>query len=450
MVGTDLGTYRIVERLGQGGMGVVYKAIDTSLDRHVAIKVLSPELAHNPELINRFRSEAKAQASLSHPNIATLYSFVQTGGQCLIVMEFLDGDTFEELLLRKGKLPWYGAVSLTKQALLGLGFAHQKGIVHRDIKPANLMLTSSGTVKVMDFGIAKVLGAQNRTRTGLRMGTLRYMAPEQIRGQQVDARTDIYCLGVTLYELLTGDAPFKADSDFELMSAHLNVPPPRFTAAHREIPPDVEKCVLKAMAKEPADRFQSAQEFASLLETASSFAQSPKTLVEGQETGAGKKAANRSTKPAAIALWLGITVYAVSFALNAVFFTEDTQSLRGWFCAVESLVIPWSGSFSLFSAGGKTASTVFNTVTLMISGWINLVFLAAMLFKIRSSRYSRVLAWCVLIMVPSCWIYFWMNKMLPREGYFLWVYGMLTALFAQRVVKTTNSMNAFVSQLLNR
>ena len=264
MIGTEIGTYRFVEKIGEGGMGVVYRGVDTGLDRQVAIKVLRPELTYDQELVERFRLEAKAQANLNHANIATLYAFVNIEGYCLIVMEFIEGNTFETLLANRGRLPWRGAVSLTKQVLLGLGFAHARGVVHRDIKPANLMLTNSGIVKIMDFGIVKALG-RLKTRTGTQMGTPRYMSPEQIRGLQVDARSDIYSLGVTFYELLTGDAPFHGDSDYDLMNAHIHMPPPSFTGFHRDIPESVEQVVMRVLAKDPAERFQTAEEFGAAL-----------------------------------------------------------------------------------------------------------------------------------------------------------------------------------------
>jgi serine/threonine protein kinase len=266
MIGREIGNFRILEKLGEGGMGVVYKGIDTGLDREVAIKVLTPELVNNPELVERFRSEAKAQATLNHTNIATLYAFLQIDGQCLIVMEYLEGQTFEELLLKHGKFPPKDAVSLIRQALLGLGFAHRRGIVHRDVKPSNLMLTTSGIVKVMDFGIAKVATAQSKTRTGIRMGTLPYMSPEQIRSQPVDARSDIYSLGITLYQLLTALLPFRSDSDYELMRQHISEPPPPPTALSADVPKGIEQCVMKALAKDPAMRFQSAEKFGAALE----------------------------------------------------------------------------------------------------------------------------------------------------------------------------------------
>ena len=279
MIGQVVGTYKILEKIGEGGMGVVYKGVDTGLDRLVAIKVLTPDFAHNPELIERFRSEARAQANLNHTNITTLYAFLQAEGQCLIVMEYIEGETFEDLLIRRGKLPWKEATTVTQQALHGLGFAHGMGIIHRDIKPSNLMLTKTGTVKVMDFGIAKALGGSTKTRTGLQMGTPQYMSPEQIRGRQVDARSDLYSLGITLYQLLSGDLPFQADSDYELMSAHINTPPPVLTDIHADVPTGIEQCVRKALAKEPEGRFQNAEEFGTALDVRS---KSPSDLLDTQ------------------------------------------------------------------------------------------------------------------------------------------------------------------------
>jgi len=269
MIGTEIGAYRILEQIGQGGMGVVYRGIDTGLDRPVAIKVLAPELAVNAELVERFRQEARVQARLIHTNIATLFAFLQSAGQCVIVMEFLEGQTLEQLLESRGKIPWRGAVTLARQALLGLGFAHAQGIVHRDIKPSNLALTNSGILKILDFGLAKALGGQKITTTGQRMGTVRYMSPEQIRGETVDRATDIYSLGITLYELLTGQAPFVADSEFDVMSAHVHTPAPGFLDREPDIPAGIEECVLKALAKKRADRFQSAEDFSEALEAAS-------------------------------------------------------------------------------------------------------------------------------------------------------------------------------------
>jgi serine/threonine protein kinase len=261
-----IGHYEIVEKLGEGGMGVVYKAIDTSLDRYVAIKVLTAETVGNPELMERFKIEAKAQARLSHTNIATLHSFEQVGNTWLIVMEYLDGESFEQMVSRRGPIPSGEAVPLFRQALMGIGFAHRMGVIHRDIKPSNIMVTRSGIVKVMDFGIAKVLGGQRMTRTGTRMGTVAYMSPEQIRNMPVDIRSDIYSLGVTLFELLTAHLPFEGESDFQMMTDHVNTPPPLPTRHYPYIPSGVERATLEALAKNPDERFQTCEAFGAALE----------------------------------------------------------------------------------------------------------------------------------------------------------------------------------------
>ncbi len=266
MIGTTIANYRIEEKLGEGGMGVVYKATDINLDRLVAIKVLSADLSQDPGLLERFRAEAKAQAHLNHTNIASLYTLLTVDNHTSIVMEYLEGETLDQMLRRRGLIPSEEAVPLFRQALLGIGFAHRMGIVHRDIKPSNIMVNKYGVVKVMDFGIAKVLGGQRLTRTGTQVGTVSYMSPEQIRNRPVDIRSDIYSLGVTLYELLTAHLPFESDSEFEVMSDHVNTPPPPPTRHYPYIPRGIEQCVLKALEKNPDARFQTVEDFGSALE----------------------------------------------------------------------------------------------------------------------------------------------------------------------------------------
>ena len=266
MIGSEIGNYRILEKLGEGGMGVVYKAVDTSLDRVVAIKVLNSDLARVPELVARFRGEAKAQANLNHTNLATLYAFLTMEGSAMMVMEFVDGETFAQMIHRRGPLPSQGAVPMFRQALLGIGFAHRAGIVHRDIKPSNLMLNHQGIVKVMDFGIAKVMGERGLTRTGMQVGTCRYMSPEQVLNKPADIRSDIYALGITLYEMLTANTPFQSDSEFQIMSDHVHTPPPPPTKFYPYIPKGVENVILRALAKNPDERFQTVEEFGAALE----------------------------------------------------------------------------------------------------------------------------------------------------------------------------------------
>ena len=269
MIGTTLGNYRIVDKIGEGGMGVVYKAVDVSLDRPVAVKALNSEYSHDPELLERFRAEGRAQANLSHPNIATLYTLVVQDGQAWMVMEYVEGESIEQMIGRRGLLPPDVAVPLFKQALLGIGYAHRSGIIHRDIKPTNLMVNRQGIVKVMDFGIAKVSGSHGLTRTGTRMGTLLYMSPEQVMAKPVDIRSDIYSLGVTLYEMLTASVPFGGDSDFQILSAHVNTPAPPPSRFYPYIPAHVEAAVLKALEKSPDARFQTVEEFGAALEGSS-------------------------------------------------------------------------------------------------------------------------------------------------------------------------------------
>ena len=249
-------------------MGVVYKALDLSLDRLVAIKALSADLAHNSDLEQRFRSEARAQAKLNHVNLATIHAFLVERGCAWMVMEFIDGETIASMIERRGPIPSEAAVPLFRQALLGLGYAHRVGIVHRDIKPANLMVNRQGIVKVMDFGIARVVRERGITRTGNHLGTAAYMSPEQVSNQPVDARTDVYALGITLYEMLAGRVPFEGGSDFQVMTDHLNVRPPPPTQFYPHIPPVLVSAVLKALEKSPAMRFQTTEEFGAALERA--------------------------------------------------------------------------------------------------------------------------------------------------------------------------------------
>jgi Protein kinase domain len=266
MIGTEIGNYRILEKIGEGGMGIVYKAVDVNLDRTVAIKALKTELSGNPELEQRFRAEIKALGNLNHTNLATLYALFIENGRPLMVVEFIEGETFEQMVKRRGPIPSEEAIPLFRQALLGIGCAHQMGIVHRDIKPGNIMLNRQGIVKVMDCGIAKALSARGVVRTGTQMGTALYMAPEQFLNRGVDFRSDIYSLGVTLYEMLTAKVPFNADSDYQIMADHVNAPPPLLTSIFPYVPKGVEKAVLKALEKNPDARYQSVEEFGAALE----------------------------------------------------------------------------------------------------------------------------------------------------------------------------------------
>jgi eukaryotic-like serine/threonine-protein kinase len=264
MVGQTVGKYRIVSRLGRGGMGTVYKAVDQTLEREVAIKILNPDLADG-EVLKRFRAEAVTLARLNHPNIATLYELTQHGDDLLMVMEFVRGETFDRLSDRLGPLPFERAAALCGQVLDALGHAHHAGIVHRDLKPANLMASDSGLVKVMDFGIARMVGTEHLTTDGYMMGTPAYMAPEQVMGNDVDGRADLYAMGVVLYRLLTANLPFKADTAIAMAQKQIKDPPTPLRQFRAELPATCQSILDRALAKAPGDRFQSAEEFRSAL-----------------------------------------------------------------------------------------------------------------------------------------------------------------------------------------
>jgi eukaryotic-like serine/threonine-protein kinase len=266
MIGTQLGNYRVISRLGEGGMGTVYRATDTMLDRDVALKVLRPELARQAALVERFRAEAVALARLRHEHIAALYGLDRQGEELVMVMEYVSGETLESRLARAGRMSWQESVPILRGVLAALGHAHVRGVVHRDIKPANVMIDADGMVKVMDFGIARLMGENRQTRAGVAIGTPSYMAPEQLRGEDVDGRTDLYAAGALLFELLTGRVAFQADSDYSLMMQQLNEPPPAPSTIAAEIPRALDGAVARAMAKKPTQRFASATDFSRALE----------------------------------------------------------------------------------------------------------------------------------------------------------------------------------------
>lgn len=260
MIGHTVGSYKITEKIGEGGMGAVFKGIDVMLDREVAIKMLRPELARQTQLAERFRSEAVTLARLNHPNIATLYSFLRQNDDYFMVMEYVPGETLEQIM-RRGPMNCDIAVKLFCDALEGMEYAHGMNVIHRDIKPANLMMTERGSIKLMDFGIARVLGTDRMTRAGHLVGTIEYMSPEQVRGGETDARSDIYSLGILLYEMLTGRVPFTSPSEFDLMRAQVEDPPPPPRDFAPQTPVVVEQSILRALAKNKDERFQTAGEF---------------------------------------------------------------------------------------------------------------------------------------------------------------------------------------------
>jgi len=269
MISNVVGNYQILAKIGEGGMGAVFRGLDLMLEREVAIKVLRPELAGQPQVVERFRVEAVTLARLNHPSIATLHNFLRHNDDYLMVMEFVRGETLESVIQRHGALPLGQSLRLFSQALEGIAHAHALGVIHRDLKPSNLMLTETGAIKVMDFGIARVLGSARMTRTGRILGTIQYMSPEQVHGQEADARSDLYSLGIVLYEMVTGRVPFNSQSEFELMRAQIEDPPPPPREFDEHIPQAIERIILRTLAKNPAERFQTAEEFhAALMDSA--------------------------------------------------------------------------------------------------------------------------------------------------------------------------------------
>jgi serine/threonine protein kinase len=260
MIGRTIGKYRIVGQLGRGGSGIVYRAVDETLNRDVAIKTLNPGLA-DTEIMKRFRAEGTILAKLNHPQIATIYELYRSDTELLMVMEFVRGETLDHLATRLGAMSVEQVVYLLDQILSALEHAHRAGIVHRDMKPANVMVTPTGGIKIMDFGIARVRGAEQMTVDGRLMGTPAYMPPEQVLGQEVDGRADLYSVGVVFYRMLTGALPFTSDSAIGMLQRQILEMPMSLRAHRPELPEWCDTIVQRALAKSPADRFQSAEEF---------------------------------------------------------------------------------------------------------------------------------------------------------------------------------------------
>ena len=259
------GRYRIQRKLGAGGMADVYLAEDQELGRRVAIKILNGRHANDDQFIERFRREAKNAAALNHPSIVSIYDRGEAEDTYYIAMEFLDGRTLKELIVGRGAAPINVAIEYGRQILSALRFAHRHGIVHRDIKPHNVLVDAEGRVKVTDFGIARA-GTSQMTETGSIVGTAQYLSPEQARGGEVDPRSDLYSLGVVLYELLTGKTPFDGDTPVEIAMKHLSNAPKPPSKLRPEVPPELDKVVLRALAKNPDERYQSADEMEADLE----------------------------------------------------------------------------------------------------------------------------------------------------------------------------------------
>ncbi len=267
MVGKRILNYQIISLLGEGGMGSVYKAYDLQLERYVAIKIIKPKLLKDPIFVERFRIEAKNQAKLNHPNIVTVYGFIETREATGFVMEYVDGSTISQLITTYGRLDLIYSMRVLQQVLLAIDYAHSMGFVHRDLKPSNIIIDRNGIAKIMDFGISKSLNENQRiTRVGFNIGTIHYMSPEQIKGLEPSPQTDIYSLGITLYEMLSGSPPFTSKSDYEIYEAHLKMIPRKLSETFPEIPNEVDDLILSALNKSNKKNFLNAYEFRSSIE----------------------------------------------------------------------------------------------------------------------------------------------------------------------------------------
>jgi serine/threonine protein kinase len=307
---TRLGHYRIIRRLGRGGMGDVYLAYEEALRRHVAIKVLPPRLARDGEFVRRFRAEATAAASLQHPNIVPIYFIGQEGEHHFFAMKYVAGETLEVRLARQGRLAIEEARTVLEQCLAGLGAAHAAGLVHRDVKPGNVLLEDSGRALVADFGLVKTGGdGAALTATGTVMGTMDYIAPEQARGQGVDGRADLYALGAVAYRMLSGRLPFHADTPTGMLFQHAYAAPRPFRDTAPDVPAGLAAVVERLMAKDPADRYQTADD--ALADLRRLGAESPATTTAEEMIAPGAVHESRHRRRIGVAVGVGLLLVGV-------------------------------------------------------------------------------------------------------------------------------------------
>jgi serine/threonine-protein kinase len=333
MVGDVLADrYELEELVGTGGMSSVFRAHDRLLDRKVALKILHQQYNDDGEYVERFRREARAVAALSHPNIVTVIDRGEHEGRQFIVFEYVDGENLKRLIERRGPAPVATVLELGMQIARGLSFAHQQGLVHRDVKPQNVLLNGDGQAKVTDFGIARSLDMKHgMTQTGTVLGTSDYIAPEQAQGQHVDEHTDVYSLGVVLYELLTGQVPFPGENFVAVAMRHINEPPPPIRDKRPDVPPRVEAAIRCAMAKDPADRFPTMTDFCRELEACLAELQGGATTV-APAAAPGRASRRRRASPwpilAAVVVLIAIAV-AVALAIHGTHIGSGSPSSNG-------------------------------------------------------------------------------------------------------------------------
>ncbi len=335
MIGTTVAHYKILEKLGEGGMGVVYKAQDTKLDRLVALKFLPSHLAASVQDKTRFIQEAKAASALNHPNVCTIHDIQEHDGQMFIVMEFVDGQTLRE---KQNNLSFKQAVDISIQIADGLATAHEKGIVHRDIKPENIMVRKDGIAQIMDFGLAKLKGAagvSRLTRQGSTVGTAGYMSPEQVQGQDADHRSDIFSLGILLYELLTGQLPFRGVHETALAYEIVNVDPAPMSSVKPDIDPNLDAIVLECLAKEPDERTQSAKQVSvdlkryrreSSRSRVSRITAAPPVYRPSQFSGEQAAAPIQPAKKAGLLPWIIAAVFFIGMMVLAFLYLRQSSA----------------------------------------------------------------------------------------------------------------------------
>ena len=307
MIGSHLGSYEILEEIGRGGMGCVYKARQPGLDRIVAVKVLLPQLAADRVFVERFLREAKSIATLEHPGIVTIYDVGEASGTYYFAMQLLDGRPLDEILEDGEPLPYERAVDVLGQMARALDYAHHAGILHRDVKPGNIIITESGHAVLTDFGIAQTLSDTRLTKTGTSIGSPEYMAPEQIEGKKLDSRTDLYSLGVVFYQMLTGSVPYKGESPVAIVYQHVKAPVPSVRDVDRNIPEHLDHVAATLMAKLPEERYASAKELLADLEAKPS----------------GRSARSRRKGSHAAARWVLGTVIVAALALVGTYFWQS-------------------------------------------------------------------------------------------------------------------------------
>jgi eukaryotic-like serine/threonine-protein kinase len=329
--------YELEELVGTGGMSSVFKARDRLLERPVALKILHEQYTLDPEYVERFRREARAVAQLTHPSIVTVIDRGEQAGRQFIVFEYVDGENLKQVVNREGALPVRDAIELTLQVARALGFAHDRGIVHRDVKPQNVILNDDGRAKVTDFGIARSLDVDGVTQTGAVVGTSDYIAPEQAQGQPVDAQTDVYSLGVVLYELLTGEVPYDGENFVAVAMQHVHQPVPSVLDRRPDVPPRLDLVLQRAMAKRPEDRHGSMGELCDDLEASlAAFDgyggdEAERTLVvpAARRRGGGRAVGRRRKRRRAPGVLIVLALLVLALAAGVYLLVDGVQNKDG-------------------------------------------------------------------------------------------------------------------------